>query len=189
MVADVNIFFDFGGTDSNPGTEQDTDELGPPNIRFKQEDNATIDTNNPVPIPTTGSNFSYWKHVYLQCGSAPDTQIDNIKFYTDGGGFGTGIFLNIGSETPTKNSGSNSGYEVADTASTMSGNHTEIINVLNAFSFTSGSTKDVSISEASNIIDAIGETSDYIIFQLVVDNSASPGNLADETLTIRYDEV
>ncbi len=28
MVADLSVYFDFGGTDTNPATQQDTDGLG-----------------------------------------------------------------------------------------------------------------------------------------------------------------
>ena len=45
MVATMSVYYDFGGTNDNPGTEQDIDALGPPRLRFKDADNATIDTN------------------------------------------------------------------------------------------------------------------------------------------------
>ena len=52
MVATVHVFFDFAGSDNTPGTQQDTNGLGPPNLRFKTADDATIDAINPIPIPT-----------------------------------------------------------------------------------------------------------------------------------------
>ncbi len=81
MVATVKVFYDFGGSDGNPATEQDTSSLGPPNLRFKTNDNATIDNQDPIPIPTSGSVDSYWKHVYLKFTGGTFTQIDNVKFY------------------------------------------------------------------------------------------------------------
>ena len=101
MVATVSVYFDFGGTDGTPGTEQDTDALGPPQIRFKTNDDATIDSVNPIPITSSGTLKSYWKQIYLYCDYAPSTQIDNVRFYTDGGGFGTGITLNVAEQFPT----------------------------------------------------------------------------------------
>jgi len=189
MVADLSVYFDFGGTDNNPGTEQDTDALGPPNIRFKVADDATIDSSDPIPIPAAGSNYSYWKQIYLYCDTAPSTQVDNIRFYTDGGGFGTGITVNAGDEFPVKNSGANTGYDVADAAETMT-NHTDITAVTDAFTFTSGAPlSGPSISEAGNIIDAIGETTNYLVLQMVVASTASPGDLTNETFTFKYDEI
>jgi len=189
MVATLSVYYDFGGTDGSPGTNQDVDSLGPPNIRFKQADNATIDNNDPIPVPSSGTNYSYWKHIYLYCDTAPSTQINNVKIYTDGGGFGTGITLYVGDETPTKNSGSSAGYEVADSAVTMVGNHSQITGQTDLFSYTSASPKSVSISESGNVIDAVGETTDYVVLQLAVSDTASPGNLSNETITFQYDEI
>ncbi len=188
MVAVVDVYLDFGGTDNTPGTEQDTDGLGPPNIRFKRADDATIDANNPMPIPAAGINYSRWKQIYLYCATAPSTQIDNVKFYTDGGSFGTGITLYVGDGTQTKNSGSDAGYDVSD-ANEVITNHTDVAAKTDLFSYTSGSPRTISISESGNIINAIGETTDYLVLNMEVDNTASPGNLADETWTWQYDEI
>ncbi len=50
MVATVHVFFDFGGSDTMPGTQQDTNALTPVNLRFKTNDNATIDAIDTIPI-------------------------------------------------------------------------------------------------------------------------------------------
>lgn len=194
MAAVFNVMFDFGGSDTAPGTEQNVDALGPPNIRFKTADDATIDTNNPIPIPGSGTKYSFWKQICMKCATAPSTKVDNVKFYTDGGGFGTGIMVKVGTETPTKNSGSNAGYEVAtgtpgDTGNEMVASHALLTGSADAFTFTSASPKTVSISEGSSQIDAIGEMTDYLIFQMEVISTASPGDKDNETYTIRYDEI
>jgi len=195
MAAVFNVNFDFGGSDGTPGTEQNTDGLGPPNVRMKTADDATIDSTNPIPIPPSGTRRSFWKQLYLYCATAPSTQVDNVKFYTDGGGFGTGITLYVGEQFPTKNSGSDAGYEVAagtvgQDGDEMVANHGGITSKADAFSFTSGSPlSGPSISEAGNIIDAIGETTNYIVVQMDVADTASPGDLTDETMTFQYDEI
>jgi len=195
MVAAFSVYFDFGGSDGTPGTEQDVDALGPPTLRFKTNDNATIDSNDPVPIPAAGTNYSYWKQVYLYCDTAPDTQVDNVKFYTDGSDFGTGITLNVGDEFPTKNNASDAGYEVATGTSGTTGdevtaNHAGVTGVTDAFTFTSGSPlSGPTISEDGSIINAIGETTNYLVFQLAVTSTATPGNKSNETLTFQYDEI
>jgi len=189
MVAVFDVIYDFGGSDGSPGTSQNIDALGPPTLRFKQADNATIDTSDKVPIPSSGTNYSYWKHLYLKCSTAPDTQVDNIQFYTDGSsGFGTGVTTYVGDETPTKNSGSDAGYEVCDSAVTMVVNHSEITAQTDAFDYISGSALSISISETGSIIDAIGETSDYFIMQVAIGSTSSPGDKSNETGTIQYDE-
>lgn len=188
MVAAFDVMFDWGGSDNSPGTSTDVDALGPPCIRFKVADDATIDSSDPIPIPAEGTGYSYWKHIYLKCSTAPSVQVDNVEFYTDGDGFGTGITLNVGDETPTHNSGDTTGYDVADAAEIMT-EHTDITGVTDAFTYTSGSAKAVSISESGSVIDAENETTDYIVLQLAVASNATQGNLGDETLTFVYDEI
>jgi len=189
MAAVFSVYFDFGGADASPATSQDVDALGPPTIRFKQADNATIDSVAPIPIPTSGNNFSYWKNVYLKCDTAPSTQVDNVKFYTDGTAFGTGVRLWVANTNPQRINGNYTGYEVSDAAVAMSSTNTQVVGVTDAFTFTSGSPRTCTISEAGNIINAISETTNYLVLQMTVDSSASPGDLANETLTIQYDEI
>lgn len=189
MVATFSVYLDTGGTDNSPGTNSDIDALGPPTLRFKQADDPTIDSNDPMPIPAAGSEYSRWKQLYLYCDTAPDTQVDNVRFFTDGGGFGTGIIVNAGDQFPVHNSGAETGYDVSDANEIMT-NHTDITSVSDAFTFTSGSPlSGPSISESGSVIDAIGESTNYLVLQMVVDNTASPGNLTDETMTFRYDEI
>lgn len=191
MVATVAVFVETGPNATPVPT--DTSALGPPNIRFKTADDSVIDANNPIPIPTSGTNRSFWKHIFLQATGGTFTQIDNVKFFTDGTGFPTGITTFVGDETPTKNSGATTGYDQATGTIGTNGDelttHANITAKTDAFSFTSGSPKTVSISEAGNIIDASGETTNYVVGQMDVADTASPGDLADETWTFQYDEI
>lgn len=194
MAAVMDVYFDFGGSDGAPGTEQDTDALGPPNLRFKTADDATIDDNNPIPIPEAGTKYSFWKQIYLYCGTAPSTKVDNVKLYSDGGGFGTGITLKVGEQFPIKTNALNTGYEVAtgtpgDTGDEMVAAHAGLTSSVDMFGKTVGSPLAVTINEDGNLINAIGETTNYVCFQMEVISTASPGNLTDETLTFQYDEV
>lgn len=189
MVAAFSIYLDTGGSDNSPGTNTDIDALGPPTLRFKQADDPTIDANDPMPIPAAGTEYSRWKQIYLFCDTAPDTQVDNLRFFTDGGGFGTGITVNVGDEFPTHADGVETGYDVSDTNEVMT-NHTDITGSTDAFGHTSGSPlSGPSISESGNIINAQNETSNYLVLQMEVISTASPGDLANETFTIRYDEI
>ncbi|MCP6727576.1 MAG: hypothetical protein KJI69_06210 [Patescibacteria group bacterium] len=189
MVAAFNVNFDFGGADNAPGTEQDITGLGPPELRFKQADNATIDSSDPMPIPTAGTEFSRWKQIYLVCTTAPDTQVDNVRFFTDGGGFGTGITVRVGDQFPLHSAAIETGYDVSDANAVMT-THTDITTSSDAFTFTTGSPlSGPTISEAGGIINAIGETTNYLVLQMEVLSTASPGNLTDETFTFRYDEI
>jgi hypothetical protein len=188
MAATVYVQFDNGGSDGAPGNNTVVEGLGAPNIRFKSADNATIDTNDPVVIPASGSTYSYFKQICLFCSGAPSSQIDNVRFYTDGAnGLGTGVMLLVGSECI----GQTGSYEVCDANTDMVTQHTGIASMDDAFGFTSGGTvKNVSCSgNGDNLIQAVDEKSDYIVLQARVADDASPGATSDETLTFMYDEI
>mgnify|MGYP000241215915 CR=1 FL=1 len=190
MVATVQVFTDFGGAVNAPGTKQNINAVGPPNARFKDADNNTIDTLNPIPIPSSGTRFSRWKHFYIEVTVAPDTQIDNLKIFTDGTGFGTGITVEVAQETPANTAAGDAGYDVADVANEDMTNHADVIlTPQDFFTKTCGAPKTVTISEAGSILDAIGEESDYVILQMEVLSTATPGDLTDETITNEYDEI
>jgi len=195
MAATMSVYFDWGGTDGTPGTSTDVDALGPPTLRFKAADDATIDTANPILVPSSGTRYSYWKQIYLYCDDADSNTIDNIRFYSDGAiGFGTGVSLMVGDETPVKNSGADTGYEVATgtegtTGDEMVAAHADLTGSTSAASLTSVAPLTVSISEDGSAIDAAGETSNYVVLQVNVLSTASAGLTSSETLTFQYDET
>lgn len=190
MVAVFDVKLDRGGTDANPGNKDTVT-----NLRFKTADDNDQDAVNPIPIVTGQTKYSYWRQLYLKCTTAPSTKVDNVKFYTDGSGFGTGITLNVGAQFPTNNVGADTGYELAtgtpgDSGDEVVANHSGISSVVDAFTKTSGSPlAGPTISEASSQIDAINEETNYLVLQLKVEDTASPGTLSAETLTFQYDEI
>ena len=195
MAATMKVYFDWGGSDGSPGTAHNVTDNGQNKIRMKTSDDDVIDANNPIPVPDGDfTNNSFWKHVYLQCtDDAGLTQIDNVKFFTDGSGFGEGIVLNVGDGEQVKNSGSDAGYILAvgttgETGSILT-EHGNVSAISDAFDYTSANPRDVTISEEGNIIDSTDETTDYLVLQLAVSSSASSGTLTSETMTYRYDEI
>jgi hypothetical protein len=181
MAATVHVYVHTGSGPSNTNT----DSLGPPNIRLKTADDATIDDANPIPIPTGATpNRSFWKTITLWAETSPTGTINNIKFYTDGGGFGTGITTYVGDETSTTYDQATG--TVGTTGDEMVASHSEITAKTDAFSYTSTVPKDVS---GSITTPSTGRISDYIVLQLDVASSSSPGNLSNETLVLRYDET
>lgn len=190
MAADIRIHVSTG---AGP-TDTDVSALGPPRIRMKTNDNPTIDVIDPIPIPPSGTIRSYWKHLFIQAISAPSVQIDNVKFYTDGSLFISGVILQAGDQTPVKNSGSSAGYDQATGTPGADGdelvaNHTGISSKTNASSVTSGAPLSVTISETDNLIDDIGDMSNYVLVQMDVDSTPPPGDLADEDMTFEFDEI
>ena len=182
MAPTMSIHFDFGGADAAPGTHQDIDDLGPPRMRFKLADNATIDEANPINIPGAGLGpyHSALKHVHLYMDAAAGATVSAVKFYTDGvNTLGTGVDIKVGLQFPTNNSGaSGAQYEVATadpTTTDMVAEHSIITSSASIFTYTSASPLSVTISEAGNVMNANGEMTNYLVFQSEVSNTASEG--------------
>lgn len=186
MVAVMDIEWDYGGTDNSPGTTGESIT----NLRFNAEDTNDQDAASPIIIPSSpGIVYSYWKQLYMKATTGPDTQVDNIKLYMDGSlDWGTEVVVNIGDELPVHNSGATTGYDVANAQETMT-NHTDITGVTTLVTYTSVSPKSITISEASSIIDATNETTNYIVLQATVDDDASQGTKTAEMVTLQYDEI
>jgi len=194
MVATVSIYLDTGGTDNTPANEDDIDGLSPVQLRFKLADNKTIDTANKLVIPAAGTNYSFWKQVYLLCDAPDGNSLDNLKTYSDDtNNFGTGVDVQIALQFPEKNLAAQPGYDVAagsgDSGEELT-THTDVTGKASIFDYSSGSPlTGPTISEAGNVIDAANETSNYIVLQMDVASTASPGELpVDEQFTIQYDE-
>jgi len=188
MTAAFDVKYAYGGTSGSPGNE---DTVG--NVRMRTDDTNTQDTTNPIPVVSGQTRRSFWKHIYLKCTTAPSTKCDNLKVYTDGGGW-TGVDLFVASNLQNTNA-ADTDYEVAlgtvgTDGSEMVSFHADVSSKANFFNKTSGSPMNVQIYEASNQIDAINEETGYIAIQMDVDgDTASPGSLASETITWQYDEI
>ena len=196
MVATVSVMVDYGGSDGTPLSQDTTNNE--PSIRFKTLDDNDMSTNGKllgtIDVPLSGSNNSFWKHIYLKVTGGTFTRIDNIKFYTDGSSFGNGITTYIGTELPTHNSGDSSGYIKATGTDNSSGddmlNHSSIITKNDVFTFTSNTPKNITISESDNKITNVGESTDYIVAQMDVSSNVSlKGDLTDKTWYFIFDEL
>ena len=142
-------------------------------VRFKLADNQTADSSNPVTIPT--GNYirkSYTKQLRMYCATAPDTQINNLQVYTDGGGFGTGINVYASPIAPA---------DFAANATTW-GNTTDL------FTYVTGTRLDMDANDSTTIT-ATGFGGDILKVQMAVASLASSGTLTAETITFSYDEV
>jgi hypothetical protein len=189
--ATFSVYLDTGGSDGSPGASTDIDALGPPTLKFKNADNATIDSNDKLTVPAAGTIYSYWKTIFLKCDANADVHtINNVKLYSDGtNSLGTGVDLMVGLQFPTKNSGATTGYEIANNANELVAEHGGITSSATIFGYNSGAGLTVSISEAGNIINAANETTNYVLLQMNVASTASPGATTQETLTFSYDEA
>lgn len=141
-------------------------------IRFKNADNATVDTANPMVIPGAGSDYSFEKWLRLKIGgTGPSVQLSNLKFYTDGGnGLGTGVLLWVKAVTT---------YATPAEATGTAG-------YTNAFTYTSGSALSLGAGPYSGTNTEIG---DHAVLMLEVQSTATQGQTPTETLTFSYDEI
>jgi hypothetical protein len=189
MTAVLKIYAAYAGTDGSP-TAADTAAV----VRLKTADDITIDTVNPCIIPAAGTNYSFWKTLNVYCSTAPNTQVDNLKIYTAGSDFGTGFTTSIGDQYPNHTHASTSGYKVATgtigtTGTELLTGYTGITSKTGLFTYTSGSPVALTISETSNIIVNIGDTSNYFVIQVALGTTATPGTKAAATITVQYDEI
>ena len=138
-------------------------------IRFKKADNDTADTNNRMPIPAAGTEYSYLKHLYLNVDSGAYTLIDTLRAYGDGAlPTGVGVCMaDAAYANPVAN---------ADT-------------VLGAYSnnyagYTSAAPLSLAGSAASSATGKIN--TNYLQMQMGVGSGAASGVMTAETLTFSY---
>lgn len=153
-------------------------------IRFKKADNATVDLNNPLVVPTSLTEYSYekWLRLYISAGSF--TQVSNLRCYTDGSsGYGTGIKLWVLPQstyaTPAIPSTSNDPPQRS------------AVSFVNAFAYTSGSPLDLDALnpgpfDSTGVPKAIG---DYAVFVMEVETGATQGVKTAESLVFSWDEI
>lgn len=77
MVANVKI------EELNTGSETPTNKTSG-TVRFKNADDAVVDTNDRLIIPTSDTEYSFRKMLRLRLGLPADTDVTNLNAYTDG---------------------------------------------------------------------------------------------------------
>jgi len=144
-------------------------------VRFKAADNSTVDTNDPLVIPSGADIYSYTKKLRPYMEAPPTVNVSNLRWYTDGGGFGVNTPVNV------KNLGVTWG---ANYNTQMSGGS-------DLFGKTSGSPLDGDGTDTGPFLPADDNTyiGDLIELQMTVTNAATNGQLTAETLTLAYDEI
>ncbi len=139
-------------------------------IRFKNADNATVDTANPMVKPGAGTDYSFEKWLRLNVTGGAYTEITNIKAYMDGAnGLGTGVTL----------------YAKAVASYATPAEATGTAGYTDAFTYTSGSP----LSLGAGPYSSTGEKGDHLVLMLAVGTTASGGITSSEVLTFSYDEI
>lgn len=160
----------------DPGNEYDTSR----NPAFQAANAVGSPATNPIPVPQPGDpavySFEVW--LFLECSAAPDNQVANFKIYgpserPDEAGAGA-LEIYIGTTatfaTPT-DSASSVATARADT------NH-----------YSPGTALSIGVVPVDNIIDTVGERTDYIVQQLQVSPGAAFGNMETQSFIVEYEE-
>ena len=143
-------------------------------------------TTNPVPIPASSTNYSYWVPFRLQATTTPSGTINNIKVYTDGSsGYPANVAVKGNTATsyiqPTGTEGTTGDILNTTNYTTLAGVTASI------FGWTSGASKSVtgSLSNPST-----GDFGDFVVVQMEVPSTVTQsGETAGETLTWVWDET
>lgn len=139
-------------------------------VRFKNADNATVDTANPMVKPASGTDYSFEKWLRFNVSAGTYTEITNIKAYTDGAnGLGTGVGL----------------FAKAVTAYATPAEGTATTGYVDAFTLTSAAPQALGAGPFTGL----GEKGDHLVMLLTVDSTAAGGVTPSETLTFAWDEI
>jgi hypothetical protein len=203
MVATVVVYQAYGAGQSEDFIDGTS---GHERLRLQLQDAfSPSDTIHPVPIPTTGYNYSFWAHVYLKITVAPSTSITNIRLYCDGAiGWGTAV-LTVGKRDSGDNGcpmGGQSGttqyaQALIDAGNSDSGYAIGVATNGHAY-YRSQSTPTVDITsyissapltlDNTNTYTTTGVTKSAVL-QVKVPSTATQGAQAAEQLTLMYNEI
>ncbi len=145
-------------------------------VRFKDADNATVDTNNPLVIPAAGSIYSYTKKLRPYMEAPPNTQVNNLRWYSDG----------------SSAWGAEIGVTCKNLGVTWGANYkTQMAGGADLFGKTSGSPLDGDGTDAGPFVPADDNSyvGDLIELQMSVTSAATQGALSAESVTLAYDEI
>lgn len=177
MAATVNV------REKNGTSETPTNKDGG-TVRFKNADNATVDLNNPLIVPTSNTEYSYEKWLRMYIGATgPSSQITNLEFYMDGAkGWQAGVKLWAITDstfvTPAVPTETNDPPQapVNGTPSAMS----------DAFGYTSATPLSLGAGPYSTTSADMGS---YLILVMEVEIGSTPELLTAEQATFEYDEI
>ena len=208
MVATVQIKEVTGPEGSPTYTLKDTSNKS----RYYTADLADSDsTDYPIPIPTAGTNRSYWKSHCLDITVGPDTYIKNVKYYqtwttdpntdwalgTDGD-----LIIGVSSSTVADCRTLSQGCPIAsyDQATGTQGTTGDPIETTHTYysatagkkmSITNFSSQSSALMVQSGQVVGAGETgkSYLVVTQVIVGSGATQGLKADKTATFVYTEA
>jgi hypothetical protein len=159
------------------GASPGTDSLWPAGGIYHQADStpSVVDNNTAIPIPTSGTNYSRRKYVKLKTTAAPTGTESNLRWSTDGQAWGTGVGFHV--------------TTVSAYAQSTSADHSALgAGMVDATQYTDASPLVVNAGTVLTATTGFG-TQDFVVTQVSVGASASPGATAARALKYRVDET
>lgn len=194
MSSTVKIYRQTGTS----GAATYTDNSGV-NDRMNAADNPADGTTDPITVPASGTNYSFWNVWRLCCTVAPSTQITAMQFWTSGSNpFPSGVTWNI-STAPGTNGNATTNYTQATGTTGTTGNQLTtgsysglIGSPANAFGFTAGSPLAIpgNFTSGSDTAGtpATGYFGSWIVSQIAVASGTTPGTTGTAGYTIGWTE-
>lgn len=198
MTATVEIWEANGGTDGSPGTKTRMDGQllnSASDVRFCTTATHDPGATYPCVIPSSGNNYSYWKHLYLNI-TGSFTTLNNINFYTDesiGWNCGTGGGLYVGKRDSGDNGAPmDASYELSTgtegtTGNTISTDHARYStggSVVTAATYSSATPLLIDSTDYSST-----DESNATVLQVFIHDDSTQGTAATETISWAYDEI
>lgn len=167
MVATVQIVEKNGPTATPVATDKTAGT-----VRFNNADAQNPGTSNPLIVPTAGLDWAYMKQLRLNCTVAPDTQLTNPKFYTDGAAPGDWTGVSLYAEA-------NAAYVAPNEPTTTPTGGSD------AFGYVSGTPLALGTTTKTDT----GEFGEHLQLSMSVGTASSQGSLTAESVTFSYDEI
>lgn len=129
-----------------------------------------------ITVPTSGTNYSWRKSFKLNVTGAPTGSVSNLRFFSDGVSWGTGITCYA------KASASYTQASSSDNTTLFDGTAVSVT------TYTSSSPLTINAGTVLTATTGYG-TQDYLVMQVGVTSAASPGVTSARTLSYRVDET
>lgn len=184
MVAttQIAVFHGAAATECllNTTTVPYVDTIG--QIRFKQADDSNVNTANSIPIPPSGSKYSFRKQNKIKFTTAPAGAISNLRWYASGTPVQSGaVKLNVGKDASYVQGGTGLDNGSTDVLSALTGYNDSVTYIVSSPLVINAGTVLSSPSTGYG-------TQNYVALQLQVTSTAVPGVIGPSSITYRYDE-
>lgn len=154
--------------------------------RYSASDDATPGSSNPVPIPSSGTNHSFWVPTQLYALTAPTGTINNIKWYTSGANPWTGATLEVATAPIYRQATGSVGVSGNTLNPTNYSTLTSTPTTDNAFTYDAALPLNVT---GSLVGPATGYFGEYVVTQFTLMASVTPGVLSSTLITFQWDET